>query len=128
MIQPNKITEKENLHPRNRHRNGYDFKQLIGSCKELAPFVVLNKYDNESIDFSNPDAVKALNKSLLISFYDIQNWDIPENYLCPPIPGRSDYIHYLADLLASSNNEIIPTGENIQKLVASPLHSSGARR
>ena len=33
-----------------------------------------------------------------------------------PIPGRVDYIHYLADLLASSNNGSIPTSETIQGL------------
>ena len=49
----------------------------------------------------------------MISNYDIQNWDIPANYLCPPIPGRADYIHYIADLLAKNNNGIIPEGENI---------------
>jgi 23S rRNA (adenine1618-N6)-methyltransferase len=26
----------------------------------------------------------------------------------PSIPGRADYIHYIADLLAESNNGIIP--------------------
>jgi 23S rRNA (adenine1618-N6)-methyltransferase len=38
------------------------------------------------------------------------------NYLCPPIPGRADYIHYIADLLAS-NNGIIPKGHGIQGLI-----------
>jgi len=52
----------------------------------------------------------------LIANYDIQNWDIPKNYLCPPIPGRADYIHYLADLLAASNNGEIPQGETVQGL------------
>lgn len=113
---PRLIDEKTNLHPRNPHRFGYDFASLTEACPELKKYIFINQYNLETIDFSNPYAVKALNKSLLISFYDIQNWDIPENYLCPPIPGRTDYIHYLADLLASSNNEIIPTGENIQGL------------
>ena len=36
------------------------------------------------------------------------NWEIPKGYLCPPIPGRADYIHHISDLLASSNNGIIP--------------------
>jgi len=53
---------------------------------------------------------------LLIADYDIQNWDIPEDYLCPPITGRVDYIHYVADLLVSSNNGLIPEGENVQVL------------
>ena len=110
------ITEKTNLHPRNLDRFGYDFKQLIAKSPDLKSFVSVNEYKIETIDFSNPDAVKALNKALLLSHYDIQNWDIPKNYLCPPIPGRADYIHYIADLLASSNNGIIPEGETVQGL------------
>ena len=108
--------EKTDLHPRNKHRFRYDFKQLIESSKELAPFVSVNKYGNESIDFFNPDAVKTLNKALLKYFYSIETWDIPENYLCPPIPGRADYIHYIADLLGSCNDGIIPKGKGISVL------------
>lgn len=110
------ITEKTNLHPRNPHRFGYDFNQLIASCPKLKAFVFTNEYGTETIDFSIPEAVKALNNSLLISEYEIQNWDIPKNYLCAPIPGRADYIHYVADLLASSNDGIIPEGETVQGL------------
>ena len=119
------IIEKTNLHPRNQHRLGYNFEQLSATCPELQQFVAINEHqigssDSEhvpqTIDYSNPEAVKALNKALLIDNYDIKNWDIPENYLCPPIPGRVDYIHYVADLLASNNNGIIPEGENVQVL------------
>ena len=110
------ITEKTNLHPRNPHRFGYDFTKLIASNPKLKAFVFTNEYGTETIDFSNPEAVKALNNSLLISEYGIQNWDIPKDYLCAPIPGRADYIHYVADLLASSNNGIIPEGETVQGL------------
>lgn len=105
--------EKSTLHPRNPHRFRYDFEKLILSFPELKEHVFVNEHDVETIDFANPDAVKALNKAILISDYDIQNWDIPSNYLCPPIPGRADYVHYIADLLATSNNGIIPEGENI---------------
>ena len=108
--------EKIQLHPRNKHRERYDFKQLIGSCPELAPFVSLNKFDDESIDFFNPEAVKMLNKSLLKHFYGIENWDIPKGYLCPPIPGRADYLHYMADLLGTKNNGKIPTGSSVKCL------------
>ena len=107
---------KLKLHPRNKHRGRYDFKQLIKTCPELAPFVQLNNYQNESIDFFNPDAVKALNKALLQFHYGIKNWTIPSNYLCPPIPGRTDYIHHIADLLADKNEGQIPKGENIKCL------------
>jgi 23S rRNA (adenine1618-N6)-methyltransferase len=109
-------TEKENLHPRNLHRGQYDFATLIKSNPQLAAFVKLNQYHNESITFSDPDAVKALNKALLKQFYAIKNWDIPPGYLCPPIPGRADYIHYMADLLASCNKGVIPTGPQVKIL------------
>lgn len=107
---------KSELHPRNKHRERYDFNQLIESCPELAPFIKLNIYSDESIDFSDPDAVKMLNKALLKHFYHISNWNIPPNYLCPPIPGRADYIHYIADLLGSCNNGKIPVENQIKCL------------
>jgi 23S rRNA (adenine1618-N6)-methyltransferase len=108
--------EKSRLHPRNKHRERYDFKLLIESCPELAQYVKMNLYNDESIDFFNPDAVKALNKALLKHFYDIVDWDIPQGYLCPPISGRADYIHYMADLLCSNNFGKMPTGEKINCL------------
>jgi 23S rRNA (adenine1618-N6)-methyltransferase len=108
--------EKSRLHPRNKHKFLYDFPSLIKCTPELKKFVSINKYNNETIDFSNPAGVKMLNKALLNFFYGINYWDIPQNYLCPPIPGRADYIHYMADVLASSNNEKVPTGKNIRCL------------
>jgi len=106
---------KTELHPRNRHRGLYDFQQLIQSCPDLANFVRVNDYGNESIDFADPKAVKTLNKALLKSFYNIV-WDIPEPFLCPPIPGRADYIHAMADLLSESNGGIIPKGAKVSIL------------
>jgi 23S rRNA (adenine1618-N6)-methyltransferase len=113
---PKSNIEKSNLHPRNFHRLGYDFEKLMQHCPTLKDFVFINEHQIETIDFSNPKAVKTLNNALLIQYYNIQNWDIPKDYLCPPIPGRADYIHYIADLLAATNNGNIPQGENIQGL------------
>lgn len=104
------------LHPRNRHQGRYDFAQLIQACPELAGFVALNAYGNESIDFANPGAVKTLNRALLQLHYGICGWDIPPDFLCPPIPGRADYLHYLADLLAASNGGAIPRGAVVRVL------------
>jgi len=108
--------QKPNLHPRNLDNSGYHFDQLIQSCPELEAFVFTNEYQTQTIDFANPEAVKTLNKALLTKHFGITNWEIPKNYLCPPIPGRADYIHYIADLLALSNNGIIPKGETVQGL------------
>src|SRR5688572_18162071 len=87
------------MHPRNRHQNQYNLQELAISCPELSPYIIVTKFNTESIDFSNTKAVKVLNKALLKQYYGILDWDIPPNYLCPPIPGRADYIHYAADLL-----------------------------
>lgn len=103
--------DKPKLHPRNPHRFRYDFGILTKVCPELKPFVAINQFGSETINFSNSDAVKVLNRAILAHFYQIEHWDIPPHYLCPPIPGRADYIHYLADLLA--NGAAIPTGKNI---------------
>ncbi len=115
-ISNNSSTEKSSLHPRNKHRSRYDFAQLIDACPSLEPFVSINKFNIETIDFTNPLAVKTLNQALLKQFYKIENWDIPQNYLCPPIPGRADYIHNLADILAASNGSIIPKGKSVTVL------------
>ncbi|MFK7804432.1 MAG: 23S rRNA (adenine(1618)-N(6))-methyltransferase RlmF [Anaerolineae bacterium] len=90
------------LHARNLHRQGYDFPALQKSCPRLVSYVKTNAYGNLSIDFADPAAVKALNAALLKHHYNIIDWDIPEGALCPPIPGRADYIHHIAELLGRS--------------------------
>jgi 23S rRNA (adenine1618-N6)-methyltransferase len=94
------------MHANNLHKDGYDFKQLIKTVPELAAFV-LNQADRRpTIDFSNALAVKTLNQALLKHHYKLTYWDIPAGFLCPPVPGRADYIHHIADLLAGSNNKV----------------------
>ena len=95
---------KTTLHQKNKHRKRYNFPELITAHADLAPFVRVNNYSNESIDFANPDAVMALNKALLIHFYGITNWSVPQGFLCPPIPGRAEYIHHIAEALSLDNN------------------------
>ena len=101
------------LHLRNFHNDRYDFNALIKTNPDLQEFVKPNKYGDLSIDFANPQAVISLNKALLAHFYGIKNYTIPNGYLCPPIPGRADYIHHIADLLASCNNGVIPKGKAV---------------
>ena len=109
------MTEKSNLHSRNLHKNPYDFDLLISCVPELKHYVFKNSYGNLTINFSIPKAVKLLNKALLQQFYDIKNWDIPDENLCAPIPGRADYVHYLADLLAGNSKEV-PKGLSVKGL------------
>lgn len=98
---------KVELHQRNKHRQRYDFKELVESCPELEQYLIVNEYKDESIDFFNPEAVKTLNKALLMHHYGVVEWDIPENYLSPPIPGRADYIHHIAELLYRDQPDLV---------------------
>jgi 23S rRNA (adenine1618-N6)-methyltransferase len=89
------------MHPRNRHQGRYDFAALVDACPGLAAFVRPNPHspDESTIDFANPQAVVMLNRALLAAHYGVSGWVLPAGHLCPPIPGRADYIHHLADLL-----------------------------
>lgn len=109
-------TTAAGLHPRNRHRGRYDFAALTAASPALSMFVTTAQGREASIDFGDPAAVRALNQALLKSQYGIAHWDLPDGYLCPPIPGRADYLHGLADLLATSNAGAIPYGASIRAL------------
>lgn len=96
---------KSNLHPRNLHRNGYDFEFLVKETPSLEGHLFVNEYETITLDFSVPSSVRALNSALLSAHYGIHKWDIPNGYLCPPIPGRADHLHYIADLLGFKEGE-----------------------
>ena len=104
------------LHPRNRHQGRYDFARLTAQCPELSAFVIATPAGEASVDFANPHAVRALNRALLKADYGIAHWDIPDGYLVPPIPGRADYVHGLADLLAETFDGVVPRGPQVRVL------------
>jgi len=108
--------QKKRLHSRNRNLDMYDLEALVLVSPQLANHITPNKYGEDSVDFANPVAVKLLNKALLHRYYGIENWEFPDENLCPPIPGRADYIHYMADLLAENNFGTIPKGKMVNCL------------
>lgn len=107
---------KESLHPRNKNNGRYDLPALIAQYPALGPYVFTNRYGNASIDFTSVAAVRMLNAVLLEHHYGVRSWQFPDQHLCPPIPGRADYLHYLADLLASDHDGVIPAGNDIAVL------------
>ena len=100
-------TQKPGLHPRNRHHHRYDLTALCEACPALSDFITLNPVGEQTINFADPQAVKTLNKALLAHFYAVKDWDIPEGFLCPPVPGRADYIHHLGDLLSDESGNVV---------------------
>lgn len=94
------------MHKDNKHQNPYGFKALVKANADLQPFVFINHHHAETIDFSNSEAVYQLNKAILILDYNLNDYELPKGYLCPPIPGRADYIHHLADLISETDAKI----------------------
>lgn len=113
---PGKATPKAGLHPRNRHQGRYDFDALIAESPELTKHLITTPYGERSIDFARAESVRALNAALLALHYGVKQWQLPAGYLCPPVPGRADYVHGLADLLASDNGGSPPTGRTVRAL------------
>ncbi|MDA3930605.1 MAG: RlmF-related methyltransferase [Prolixibacteraceae bacterium] len=100
-------------HVRNRNREKYNLEALLTSNPELANHLKPNIKGEDSVDLSNPDAVKVLNQAILNHYYGITNWNFPKEYLSPSVPLRADYIHFMADLLCEHNFGKIPTGDII---------------
>lgn len=91
-------------------------QELVIASPALKSHLIRSKHGRETINFSNADAVKALNKALLIQQYDLKYWDIPAGHLCPPIPGRVDYILALKDVL-----EVKKVAEGVNESVVNML-------
>lgn len=104
------------LHPRNAHHGRYDFSTLTKALPALTTFIRVNPAGEPTIDFTDNNAVMVLNQALLAKYYKVKFWQLPEGYLCPPVPGRADYVHYLADLLASNFAGNVPQGKQIALL------------
>lgn len=108
--------KKNTLHPRSLHQGRYNLSELAKDFSELSQYIFKNKHDIVTVDFSDPKAVFSLNKALLVHHYKIKYWEIPTGYLCPPVPGRADYLHYIGDLLAEGNGGEVPTGKQVKGL------------
>ncbi|GAA0720958.1 23S rRNA (adenine(1618)-N(6))-methyltransferase RlmF [Aquimarina litoralis] len=91
------------MHSNNIHNSPYNFDKLCIANNGLTKYVIFNPKGSWTIDFSDPKSVKELNRAILIHHYNLKDWDIPEGYLCPPIPGRAEYIHHIADLIEYKN-------------------------
>ncbi|GLA31896.1 hypothetical protein AnigIFM63326_010811 [Aspergillus niger] len=85
---------------RNIYKDEVDFTALALQSPEFAKY----SKSNGQLDFSDPDAVRQLTKSLLQRDFELKV-EIPENRLCPPVPNRLNYILWLQDLLDTTGDE-----------------------
>ncbi len=103
------------MHDNNPHKHGYDLQQLAQSYPALEPFFITKEDGQISIDFSDADAVLALNAALLKLHYGVENYTLPQGYLSPPVPSRVDYLLHIADLVGKDHKTglDIGTGANM---------------
>jgi len=93
------------MHPRSKHGTRYDIGYLAKASPDLLQHVKKNAFTGEdTIEFSKPESVFELNKALLVAYYNVdrESYSLPPGYLCPAIPSRANYVHYVADLLSST--------------------------
>ncbi|CAM0947561.1 unnamed protein product [Alopecurus aequalis] len=98
------------MHPRNRYAAAApDFAALAKLYPSFAPFVSVSAGGGRaSVDFTDFAATRELTRVLLLHDHGV-NWWIPDGQLCPTVPNRSNYIHWIEDLLSS---DLIPRISN----------------
>lgn len=90
-----------NIHPRNKYaENPPDFDILASLYSSFHPYVFYATNGRPRIDWTDFNATRELTRVLLHRDYAI-NWWIPDGQLCPTVPNRLNYIHWIEDLLAS---------------------------
>lgn len=97
--------ERPTIHPNNKYSdNPPDFTLLASLYPSFQPFLQYSSSGYPRIDWTDFNATRELTRVLLHHDHAI-NWWIPDGQLCPTVPNRSNYIHWLQDLLSS---QIIP--------------------
>lgn len=104
------------MHPRNRNLDRYKISELVACLPELGGYIQKSKRGEDTVDFARPEAVKLLNRAIMLSDYGLKHWDFPDENLCPPVPGRADYLHHMADVLRENHFGNIPRGEEVRVL------------
>ncbi|XP_011088578.1 methyltransferase-like protein 16 homolog isoform X1 [Sesamum indicum] len=93
--------ERRGIHPRNRYSdNPPDFGLLASLYPSFEPYVFYSRDGRPKIDWTDFNATRELTRVLLLHDHGLEWW-IPDGQLCPTVPNRSNYIHWIEDLLAS---------------------------
>ncbi|PRQ21908.1 putative 23S rRNA (adenine(1618)-N(6))-methyltransferase [Rosa chinensis] len=96
-----RTAERPTTHPRNKYSNNPpDFAELASLYPTFKPFVFFGRDGRPRIDWTDFNATRELTRVLLLHDHCL-NWWIPDGQLCPTVPNRSNYIHWIEDLLSS---------------------------
>lgn len=93
----------KSMHTRNRYKDKPpDFAYLASKYPEFKQHVQVNLSGRVSVNFKDPEAVRALTCTLLKEDFGL-HIDIPLERLIPTVPLRLNYIHWVEDLIAQQN-------------------------
>ncbi|WCJ27941.1 Ribosomal RNA large subunit methyltransferase F [Euphorbia peplus] len=109
-----KKPERASIHPKNKYADKPpDFGLLASLYASFKPFVFYSRDGRPKIDWTDFNSTRELTRLLLLHDHGL-NWWIPDGQLCPTVPNRSNYIHWIEDLLSSN---VIPEKKGNGKIV-----------
>ncbi|XP_027718197.1 RNA N6-adenosine-methyltransferase METTL16 isoform X1 [Vombatus ursinus] len=89
----------KSMHARNRYKDKPpDFAYLASKYPDFKQHVQINLTGRVSLNFKDPEAVRALTCTLLKEDFGL-SIDIPLERLIPTVPLRLNYIHWVEDLI-----------------------------
>ena len=90
----------DRMHPRNIYSKCQpNFAELARKYPSFSKHMILQDDGKSFLNWKDVQAHVELTKTLLQEDFKI-SWNIPPDFLCPPIPQRLNYIHWIEDLLA----------------------------
>lgn len=105
----------KSMHPRNRYKDQPpNFAHLASKYPEFKKHVSVSLSGRVSLNFKDPEAVRALTCTLLKEDFGL-TIDIPLERLIPTVPLRLNYIHWVEDILNyhSSDKSTVRRGIDI---------------
>nr|CCA19318.1 putative methyltransferase METT10D [Albugo laibachii Nc14] len=104
---------QKGLHERNRYRNSPpDFYALAQKFPSLSPHLrnVDIRRKRAAFAWEDPYALRELTTALLKHDFGIK-WSIPINRLCPPVPNRLNYLHWMEELAEEADRKSLVVDE-----------------
>lgn len=93
------------MHARNRYKDKPpDFAYLASKYPDFKQHVQINLNGRVSLNFKDPEAVRALTCTLLREDFGL-SIDIPVERLIPTVPLRLNYIHWVEDLIGHQDSD-----------------------
>ncbi|KAM5149481.1 RNA N(6)-adenosine-methyltransferase METTL16 [Callospermophilus lateralis] len=95
----------KSMHERNRYKDiPPDFAYLASKYPDFKQHVQINLNGRVSVNFKDPEAVRALTCTLLKEDFGL-SIDIPLERLIPTVPLRLNYIHWVEDLIGHQDSD-----------------------